>query len=273
MLDCPSTPDGWRGIADEFAEKWNFAHICGAVDGKHVAVRCPAKSGSVYFNYKKFYSIILLAVVDANYKFLYIEVGAPGSAGDSGTWRDCSLGHAVEENRAGLPEPEPLHGIDVDMPYSLVGDDAFALRNWMMKPYPSRQLTREQRIFNYRLSRALRIVENAFGILANRFRCLLTTMLQEPKTVATIVHAACVLHNFIRIRNPQAVYSEGDRPDTESGNIIPGSWRNANDSNVMPGLERRRDNTANMTAKVQIDRLCAFFNSEAGSVPWQDNLL
>ena len=65
-MDCPSTPDGWRGIADEFAEKWNFAHICGAVDGKHVAVRCPTKSGSVYFNYKKFYSIILLAVVDAN---------------------------------------------------------------------------------------------------------------------------------------------------------------------------------------------------------------
>ena len=59
---------------------------------------------------KKFYSIIRHAVVDANCKFLNIEVGAPGSAGDSGIWRDSSLGKAVEESRAGLPEAETTRG-------------------------------------------------------------------------------------------------------------------------------------------------------------------
>ena len=81
-IDCPSTPDEWTNVASGFARRWNFEHVCGAVDGKHIALKCPPKSGSIYFNYKKFYSILLLAVVDANYKFLYIEVGAPGSAGD-----------------------------------------------------------------------------------------------------------------------------------------------------------------------------------------------
>ena len=186
-------------MASGFARRWKFEHVCGATDGKHIAIKCPPKSGSVYFNYTKFYSIILHAVVDANYKFLYIEVGAPGSAGESGIWRDSSLGKALEESRAGLAEAETLPGVDLPVPYIFIGDDAFALRNWMMKPYPHRQLKKELRIFNYRLSRAHRVVENVFGTLASRFRCFLTTIQQEPKTVATITHAACVLHNLIRI--------------------------------------------------------------------------
>ena len=132
-----------------------------------------------------------------------------------------------------------------------IGDDAFALRNWMMKPYPQRQLNKEQRIFNCRLSRACRVVENVFGILASRFRCFLTIMQQEPKTVATIAHAACVLHNLIRIRNPQAVVPEGDQPVPDTVDIIPGTWRSGQDQNTMVGFGRAQGNTSQMTTKVQ----------------------
>lgn len=61
----------------------------------------------------------------------------------------------------------------------------------MMKPYPHRNLEKEKRIFNYRLSRARRVVENAFGILAHRWRVFLTTIKLSPDKVTDIILAAC----------------------------------------------------------------------------------
>lgn len=75
VMTCPTTPDEWRKIADCFYNKWNFPHTCAAVDGKHVACRCPPNSGSTYHNYKGFYSIVLLAAVDADYKFIWADIG------------------------------------------------------------------------------------------------------------------------------------------------------------------------------------------------------
>lgn len=274
VMDCPSTPDEWRRVAHGFQTRWNCLHTCGAVGGTHVAIRCPPKEGSMYFNYKKFHSSILLAVVDANYNFLYVAVGTPGSVSDGGIWSETSLGQALEEGRAGFPDPEPLPGEDnPDIPYALVGDDAFPLRSWMMKPYLHRQISGEQRIFNNRLSRARRVVENAFGILASRFRCLLTTMEQEPENVQTIVYAACVLHNLIRTKSAlAAAMAEGDTVDTQTGNITPGSWRAGGQAAPMVGLERLPGNTSNKRAKMQREHLCAYYNSELGSVPWQNDV-
>lgn len=69
---------------------------------------------------------------------------------------------------AGFPEDAPVNGMEDPIPYSIVADDAFPPNTWLLKPYPHRLMTPEERVFNYRLSRARRIVENAFGILAHR---------------------------------------------------------------------------------------------------------
>ena len=123
-----------------------------------------------YYNYKKYFSIVLMALVDADYKFLCIDVGAVGAESDAGVFAKSCLAALFENHLANLPAPEPIRGDESErsVPYFLLGDDAFALRDWMMKPYPSRNLTLEERIFNYRHSRARRVVENAFGILASR---------------------------------------------------------------------------------------------------------
>lgn len=70
------TQELWTKIEEEFRTIWNFPNCIGAIDGKHVNIRAPWNSGSLYFNYKKYFSTVLLAVVDAKYKFIIVDIGA-----------------------------------------------------------------------------------------------------------------------------------------------------------------------------------------------------
>ena len=267
VITCPTTPAEWRPIAEQFARRWNFHHAVGALDGKHIAITCPKQAGSNYYNYKQFHSIILMALVDADYKFSWVDVGSMGSAGDANVFSHSELRGCIDNNTIGFPPAEPLPQDDQDMPYFIVGDDAFALRTWMMKPYSKRHLTDPERISNYRLSRARRIVENAFGILARRFQCLLTTLKQRPKTVESIVLACVCLHNMIMLRNPRQQNVEVDRED-EDHNIIPGAWRN-DLVRLLPVRGLFRQGRETKVAKNQRDYLKAYYWSPVGSVPWQ----
>ena len=85
---CPTTPDAWKEVALGFENRWNFPHIIGAIDGKQIAMKKTKNSGSFYYNYKGFFSIVLLAVVDADYKFLYFDVGHNGACSDAGIFND-----------------------------------------------------------------------------------------------------------------------------------------------------------------------------------------
>lgn len=78
------TKEQFVSIAEDFGRIWNFPNAIGCLDGKHVRIRCPNNTGSVYYNYKDFFSIILLALVDAKYKFIAIDVGSYGREGDAG---------------------------------------------------------------------------------------------------------------------------------------------------------------------------------------------
>ena len=269
VFNFPTSQQQWLDVAENFENRWNFPHTCGAIDGKHIAIKAPSNSGTLYHNYKGFFSIILLALVDADYKFMYANVGANGSTSDCAVFNVSPLLAALESGQIGFPDPQPLPHDDMDTKYFLIGDDAFPLRTWMMKPFSQRNLKKEERIFNYRLSRARRIVENAFGILANRFRCLLSTMMQEPETVKTIVTAALCLYNLMRIRYPglQNLDMDHEGPNHE---IIPGAWRLDAVLQDVHGVVR--GNVATRQGKQQRIYLKHYYNT-VGSVDWQDHMI
>ncbi|WAR25316.1 hypothetical protein MAR_011020 [Mya arenaria] len=174
---------------------------------------------------------------------------------------------SLREGTIGLPQPDSLPNDDRDTPYYMVGDDAFPLRQYMLKPYPHRHLARDERIFNYRCSRARRVVENAFGILANRFRCLLTTLGMRPSTVTKTVMACMTLHNPMRTRYANIQNADLDRED-EQGQFIAGAWR---DQAVLEDVQAA-GNGLRLTGPGKELRayLKNYFCSPAGSLPWQD---
>ena len=61
----PDSKEKWLSVAREFEEKWQFPNCVGTIDGKHVPLINSFNSGSTYVNYKRFFSIVLLALVGA----------------------------------------------------------------------------------------------------------------------------------------------------------------------------------------------------------------
>ena len=160
-------------------------HYWGTRYGKHITIKKSTKSEREYYNCKGFFSLVLLALDDAEYRFLWVDVGSIGS----------KLRLNIEDGTLGLPPSELLGQGGPDLHYFLLGDNAFSLMPWTVKPYSRRQLTREERIANYRISRGGRVVENAFGILVSRFRVLQGTMEQKPMVVRDIVFTCVMWHN------------------------------------------------------------------------------
>ena len=270
VMKCPTTPEEWIAVAEKFERRWNVPHACGALDGKHIVIRKPGSSGSLYHNYKGFFSIVLMRLVDADYNFLWIDVGGNRYMSDAMIYNDSELIDCISDGSIGFPAPAPLPHDDQDTPYFLLGDDAFGLRTYMMKPFAARNLTKEQRIYNYRITRGRRIVENAYGILAQRWQVLLGTMQQNSETARLIVQACVCLHNLMQMRFPTLQNTVLDHEDLNH-DIVPGSWRNG--ANMVDVERARCSNKDSTAAKKQREYLKLYFNSPAGSVPWQDNMI
>ncbi|XP_031778752.1 protein ALP1-like [Nasonia vitripennis] len=178
----------------------------GAIDGKHIEIRAPSNFGSLYFNYKKFNSIVLLATCNHRYEFTLVDVGAYGGGSDGGIFARSELGKSLEEKSLDIPkEYANLPGSNIIMPYYFVGDEAFKLSENLMRPYPGRHLSDIKRIFNYRLSRARRCIENAFGIIVARWRVFSKPIGFEPDSVDVLVLASVCLHNFLMARTQKQV--------------------------------------------------------------------
>lgn len=198
VMPVPTTAI-WKKNASDFMEKMKFPNCVAAVDGKHCHIVAPARSGSMYHNYKQTKSIVLLGFVDASYRFVAANVGAYGKNSDSGIFPRSTIGQRFESGEMNLPEPSLLPGSDIMAPYTMVGDEAFPLTNYLLRPYPGVQSQADpsKANYNHRLSQARRIVENAFGILAQRFRLFMSPIMLSPLRVNIIVMASILLHNFL----------------------------------------------------------------------------
>ncbi|GBM86547.1 hypothetical protein AVEN_204526-1 [Araneus ventricosus] len=204
-----------------------FPHCTGAMDGKHVEIECPPNSVSDFINYKGFFSIVLLALVFANYNFLFVDIGCQGRISDGGVFKDTKLHTLLNSKRLGLPPIASLQNSNFLAPYVIVSYDAFALNENIMKPYSHQSNEVQKRIFNYRLSRARRVVENVFGICSSTFRILRKPMLLHPKKAAIVTMTVTLLHNFLRASESSnsSYCPPGTFDDDVNGEYVPGLWR------------------------------------------------
>lgn len=163
VVQAPTTED-WKAIEDKFATIWNFPNCVSAIDGKHVVCQAPQNSGSMFFNYKKTFSVVLLAVVDAENNFVIVDVGSYGKNSDAAIFSNAQFGRKFMNGTLNIPPVKCLPDTADSMPHVFVGDEAFPLDYNLMRPYPAEQARNndEIQIYNYRLSRARRIVECAF---------------------------------------------------------------------------------------------------------------
>lgn len=191
MLQMPKSEHEWKMVGRKFEQRCNFPQCIEAIDGKHVKIWCPFRSGSEFYNYNGVFSIILFAIVDAELNFTYICIGTNGHTQDVAVWTECSFKEGLEKNT-----------LNFSSNHVIVADDVFPFKQNILKTYSKTKLSAQKWVFHYRLLQARTWVKNAFGILAARFRIFLRTIEIKTSTVDDIVWAACSLHNWLWLRNP-----------------------------------------------------------------------
>lgn len=245
----------WEKVEEKFATLWHYPNCVGAMDGKHVVFEKPSNTGSLHYNYKKEFSIVLLAVVDAEYRFITVDVGAYGKNSDGGIFRASKVGEGLINGRLDLPPEKVLPRTNCILPHVIVADAAFPLLENVMRPYPGAQLTNDEskKIYNYRHSRARRVSENAFGILTKKFRIFLKKFAISPEHLDNIVLATTVLHNYLR--DDLCTWQIGELEHED----VPRAFEN---------LRRTGGNNPNRAFTVR-ESFKNYFVSPQGSVPWQ----
>lgn len=230
----------------------------------------PPGSGSYFYNYKGYHSMVLMAVVNANYEFIICEFGVNGRNSDGCVIEYTKFYEKLKNNTLNIPQAENLRNSNKCLNYVFIGDEAFALNPNLLKPFSQKDLTNQHKIFNYRLCRARRVVENAFGILAARFRIFHTSINLAPENIDTVVMACCVLHNFLRRQYP-VTYTPTttlDYEDTIQGTLTLGL--RADSTNLLE-LDRGHFRRISNDAKITREEFSQYFNNE-GVLSWQNEM-
>uniref|UniRef100_A0A3P8ZZU2 DDE Tnp4 domain-containing protein n=1 Tax=Esox lucius TaxID=8010 RepID=A0A3P8ZZU2_ESOLU len=216
FLPSPSE-DLWKNTARRFQERWNFPNYIGGLDGKHVVIQAPASSGSQFHYDKGTFSVDLLVQVDTVYRFLAVDVGAFGSNSNGGILANSRLGRDLQSGVLHVPLPSPLPSAPElgPVPFVTVGDEAFPMKPYLLRPYPGQGIPEEMRIFNYRLSRARQIYENAFLSSAGEHR-----MQVCPDTADGIIKASCILCNYLRPEAHHQGEEDMSRDEVEDDSVI-----------------------------------------------------
>lgn len=210
------------------------------------------------------------------YSDLLTHIGAYGRRSDGGIFRECQFGKNFEQKKMNVPNAEAIFENGPTLPYCRVGDEAFPLKEYLLQPYPGRgRLTKERNIFNYRLSRARRTIENTFGILTCQWRILRNPIIAQVETVEKIVQAIVCLHNWLRKQDISTnEYVSTNMVDQINHNdFIPGTWRTILESgSAYREIQQAGSYMSTWTSMEIREKFCTYFNNE-GSIPWQDDFI
>lgn len=184
-----------KEIVEGFEVCWGFPQTARAIDGTHITIIRPLNSASDYYNRKCFYSVIVQALVDHRGHFMDVYIGWPGKVHDARVFVNSTLYRKGNSGKLFPDWKKDLCGIQV--PLVILGDPAYPALPWLMKPFADNaQTTTEQKVYNYHQSRALMTVENAFGRLKGRWRCLLKCLDCKLENVNKVVASCITLHNL-----------------------------------------------------------------------------
>ena len=190
--NMPKSREDFEGEILDVEELWQFSCCWVALDGCHIPIKCPPgglEACKEYHNFKNFYSIVLMAMVDSHSRFVWGSCGYPGNSHDAIIFRSTNLWNSIQDGL--LPNVGKAVGA-VNVPPLIIADSAFPLRTWLMKPYTNALLSPQQRYFNYRLSRGRMVIEGAYGQLKGRWRVLLRKNESDKEHVSTATLACMV---------------------------------------------------------------------------------
>lgn len=213
-------------------------------------------------------------------RFIFVDVGGEGSVGDASIWNRSQLKANIQSGSIGFPDPcvVPQSSDSTKVPYHIIGDSAFQLETFLMKPFSQVAVNSdfEKRIFNYRLSRARRCVENAFGILVQRFQVLKSPIRTNVDTSDVIVLATLSLHNWLmtdRMRRESYCNSKLiDEENLTTGIFTPGSFRNEPPSTGLLPFGQQGGRKSTTSSQNMRKYLCSYFNGD-GQRLWQNKML
>ncbi|ETN63564.1 hypothetical protein AND_004722 [Anopheles darlingi] len=213
-VKLPENKEEWLRVSQEYENRWKFPHAIGAVEGRYVALKAPMSSETEHSQTKRNCNVVLLGVVDSNSNFMYADI-------DSSDGALCLTKlNAMLENDLHIPEPEELDMFStVKVPYMLLGDNGFPFSKHCIRPFEDAVSPGSiENHFNERLSIARCPVENAFGVLNNKFKILSRAILMDAAVARKVVLATVYLHNFVR-RNYSA--EDDEHFDPESAGLMP----------------------------------------------------
>lgn len=239
------------------------------MDGKHIRIWAPPKTGAQYYNYKHFYSIVLRALVNSNYEFIFVDAGKNGRISDGGVLQYTNFYQLLVEEKLMLPQ---RHECKENLNFVFIGDEAFALHKHILKPFPQKNLNYENRIYNYRLSRGRNVVENVFGLIAARFRVLHTAINMKPLNIQYVVLAICTLHNYlIKRKNLYIGPTSFDSENKQTHELMKNAEWRQNNVELCP-LQSSDRKGQTLDAKENRQEYVNYFTGN-GKVSWQDEML
>ncbi|XP_025031539.1 uncharacterized protein LOC103061706 isoform X1 [Python bivittatus] len=208
LLKCTVCLGDHQKIMDGFGAM-GFPHCVGAVDRCHIPICAPYGQREQCVNRKNYYLMLLQGTVDHTGRFIDIEVGYSGTHRDAFMFRNSSLCKAMDAGVFVPGNPTMTYG-GVTIPPLILGDDAYPLRRWLMKPFVGRLGHREM-LYNRVFHRCRNVVERAFGRLKARWHCLTMQLPVAEENVVSVISSCVVLHNICETKGHPVTWT----PDSE----------------------------------------------------------